>query len=66
MGAKFDLEFLRVHGIADGTLTRPVESLGHTEQVLALLEAMQDRITELMMNWIRVGFCQGLHESGTW
>lgn len=58
-GAREELEALVLH-LIDREYAEDVErEAGLGEQIIALAHAFRDRLTSLVADWIRVGYCQG-------
>jgi uncharacterized protein YdiU (UPF0061 family) len=54
-----ELEQIVLHAI-DREYTKDIDTnLGTTEKIILLAGAYRDRLTSLVTNWIRVGYCQG-------
>ncbi|MCL7751438.1 protein adenylyltransferase SelO family protein [Guyparkeria hydrothermalis] len=58
-GAKEELEALVLHLIEREYAEDVDQDAGLGEQILALAHAFRDRLTSLVADWIRVGYCQG-------
>ncbi|OCL91006.1 protein adenylyltransferase SelO [Aliarcobacter thereius] len=54
-----ELEMIVLHSIAREYKKEINDDLALEEKILLLAQSFQDRLTSLVANWIRVGFCQG-------
>ena len=57
--ALHELRLIVQHLIARNYSSAVDTTLGFNEQVLVLAESFRERLTSLVANWMRVGYCQG-------